>query len=337
MGSFNLGCGISNLSINEGDVVGLSIIVPSSNSRDESSKLLYFYTNDLYSIHLPPIYGEYDDYGGLDLIETSRTTELLEDTFKKPVADLIKAIGSDRSIFSPYSKISELYMDREALDALSDFKASSADKLAALGFVKRGQNARTKYVFDKYEISYPDGEREKFVVRERKTGAQLGRETSNFEVLLDSFSTLTGLTPGFGDRGKLARKLTTVSGMVFYRDVFEAMKSHMAKEYDNEQAVTMSETQFNGICNELESTRLYNSAKSDSSRKFGARSPEEWESFVKHLSVSDYLEMDMLHRVLTAVNRLVMPSFCGEQYGNDPASAELLKVSKKILKSRPVF
>lgn len=69
MGSWSVNCGISNIAITSGNKC---VLLPIKEARSEERK---------YQPATLPIFGEYDDYGGIENIEKNENTELIEKHF----------------------------------------------------------------------------------------------------------------------------------------------------------------------------------------------------------------------------------------------------------------
>lgn len=67
MGVYNLKCAITNKTIQHGDAVAVLLLIPKT-FRDDSIMIYY---NDAYDFATLPIFGRYDDYGGIEDIEPS--------------------------------------------------------------------------------------------------------------------------------------------------------------------------------------------------------------------------------------------------------------------------
>ena len=90
MGSFNVSCGISNMSLNPGDNAGLIPLLPSYMQGYPSEIVRIGATTNLvsnegvYHLFTPfclPIFGKYDDYGDLGDIQHDSNTKAIEDFF----------------------------------------------------------------------------------------------------------------------------------------------------------------------------------------------------------------------------------------------------------------
>jgi len=90
VGSYNAACSISNISIGAGDPVAY---IPLEKARyryhigDGNDMLIY--ARCFYAPVTLPIFGLYDDYGGVENIEINRNTEIIEEHFGIPIAEVI--------------------------------------------------------------------------------------------------------------------------------------------------------------------------------------------------------------------------------------------------------
>ncbi len=115
MGSFNAACSISNISISAGDLVAY---IPLENAKyryhigDGNDMLLH--TNCFYVPVTLPVFGIYDDYGGVDDIEENKNTKIIEEHFGMPIAKVI-----DRKRNGEVGTISSgMFIHRKIYDAI---------------------------------------------------------------------------------------------------------------------------------------------------------------------------------------------------------------------------
>lgn len=111
MGSWSVYCGVSNIAITAGDTVG---IIPLLKRTSESHG---------YSPYLPamlPIFGTYDDYGGIEDIKENANTKLIEEYFGVSIQE-----------FVVYLVDGHLTYDREEAREISDklLHSKEANKL----------------------------------------------------------------------------------------------------------------------------------------------------------------------------------------------------------------
>ena len=117
MGSFSVYCGISNITISSGQECVLLPI----------KKIEFQESSDFYQEYLPltlPIFGNYDDYGGIEDIIEDDNTRLIEQHFNCTIEEFCEYITGDRED-SPLCNNEELkgcsYMriDKKVYDFLS--------------------------------------------------------------------------------------------------------------------------------------------------------------------------------------------------------------------------
>ncbi|KKN06306.1 hypothetical protein LCGC14_1078610 [marine sediment metagenome] len=119
MGSFNVACSISNVSIGAGDPVAY---IPLEKARyryhigDGNDMLIY--THCFYAPVTLPIFGEYDDYGRVENIEKNRNTEIIEEFFGIPIDKVISikekgpAVGTISSGMFVHRKIYDIMVKK---------------------------------------------------------------------------------------------------------------------------------------------------------------------------------------------------------------------------------
>lgn len=122
MGSWSVYCGISNISITAGDKC---VLLPLKKNR-----------NGEYLPYLPftlPIFGEYDDYGGLENIEEDANTKLIEEHFGVPIHDFAQfftrgCIRDDEDDFPVQLKeveelkdVTFMFINRDVYDFMSGY------------------------------------------------------------------------------------------------------------------------------------------------------------------------------------------------------------------------
>ncbi len=126
MGSFNAACSISNISIGAGDPVAY---IPLENARyryhigDGNDMLLH--TNCFYVPVTLPIFGLYDDYGGVENIEKNRNTDIIEKYFGAHISEIIERNLPDTRIANTIT--SGMFIHRKIYDIMVK-KCSIADE-----------------------------------------------------------------------------------------------------------------------------------------------------------------------------------------------------------------
>lgn len=354
MGSFNVGCGISNLAIQQGDDVGFIILTKGTgNERNDPSVGVanFIYGNELFRPYLPPVFGMYGDYGIVEAIEPSKTTEILEAMFSLPVNDIIECITCRRGLYSE-GEIFERYF--VGSKKFTEFGVSHETALIALGFTKSPSGAREEvYNLGKFDIvvrpyekqpmlyvwSIWDAEKEETVL----VPEFISQSTTH---VLEEFSKVSGIFPGYKeeDYAKI-QTLKSLYGMYFLKDTFTGMKSHLEK---NDYFFPDEKDSLEKMWNEFRNARTL----------LKVEEPESYKLLLPHLSLGqyifrytgfpiasieelavygetyEYLEMPYLSSIMTTLNRMFMPSYCGTQDGDDDASAALNAITNKTLAAR---
>ncbi len=115
MGSWSVYCGISNISITAGN----------------QCVLLPLKKNDTYEGYLPylpatlPIFGKYNDYGGIECIEEDENTKLIEEHFGCKIQDFCNHFTDDDvdknsfTNFKEFKKWKYMFIDRSVYDFMS--------------------------------------------------------------------------------------------------------------------------------------------------------------------------------------------------------------------------
>lgn len=124
MGSYDVSCGITRLSIHCGDdCVLLPLISPRvlNQKKFKLERLGYskikptsmiLYTYDIWEPFCLPIRGKYNDYGSLEEIIKDKNTEIIENYFGIPIEDFV-AIITDvrRDVYDTYSALYPIFFD----------------------------------------------------------------------------------------------------------------------------------------------------------------------------------------------------------------------------------
>lgn len=360
MGSFNAGCGLSNLSVDPGDKVGFLLLLPSLSGRNPSAdcgKTLQVYTHDLFNPFLPPIFGTYDDYGSITNIQPSTTTALLESMFGLETEQILSLISSNDHFYSKYGGAANAYLTDPDTCLVDSFGVSEAEVLASVGFTVTGEGSYQfeEYTLLKIETDGPVDFGGKFYTWfVEKNGKQVKLRSGEDVILaqslymtVDNFASLTGAFPGVDKKHwsniSLLRKM---SGMFFLEEVFTGLKKavvdgpdeYLIREFDSFQNDFVVEKMLGEEIAEVGDTDLLpkNLLTSNSYLLRELSFPRDQ---VERLAAykddkDDFFNIFALIQIATAVNRLLQPSFNGEQFGNTDASLALNKLTGKILRQR---
>lgn len=354
MGSFDVACVISDLTIHPGDKTGFMMIenvFASYNNNSmppEGGTVHYDFEYDGYRPYLPPVFGKYDDYGYLVGIEESESSKFIEKLFRRPIETVIKCVGSDRNIYSPHGEIFECYFTGDK--AFSVYGADVTESLVALGFVhSKNDDGQNSYTFNDYELLSKDDKFDKYVIKAADSGRTLyeGNSMSNMEDTLSVFGYITHQFPGFDAEDYWAiQRLHRLSGTFFLKDIytkmstsrkvierfrvnrFERLKEDWLKfrEYLLDPANAEELMYISSLELKFDTVGYL--------RRDTAFRAEEFPLLVDFTDPTEFWRMIEIRNILTSVNKVLLPNHCGEQHGNDRASDYLAKVSRTFLKKR---
>jgi len=112
MGSYNVACSISNISIGPGTPI---VFIPLEGSKYGGKKAIedgnfsLIYSHCIYSPVTLPIFGEYNDYGGIENIERNANVETVEKFFGNKIENICDIESSPKQITSGMFVIREIY------------------------------------------------------------------------------------------------------------------------------------------------------------------------------------------------------------------------------------
>jgi len=136
MGSFNVACSISSLSIGCGDKVRFIPLRPTSRSGREKNHVVGVNTSLIYSdcYFTPlclPIIGTYNDYGSLDNIEENDNTKAIEKFFDMGIGDFIAEITDGCSSSEKLEYISGMFVLEDIYQKLVGFNSNEENSIAS--------------------------------------------------------------------------------------------------------------------------------------------------------------------------------------------------------------
>jgi hypothetical protein len=350
VGSFNVGCGISNISIEPGDKTGFVILNTGSGPERISpecgvSMLLNEY--DLYRPYLPPLFGEYNDYGSIESIKKSKTTEFMEHLFARDIETIINCLTDNTILYDAHGRIFDAYFKGDK--TFDKFGATHGESFLPLGFSKaKGKRGEEVFSLKGFEIvitKHPEYELLfNYSIRNAKTGEVLIQPfVSQFPgQALDAFGRASGIYPGYDkkDYSRIVR-LRDSHGMFFSEDVFRAMTEHLSTDWfygdmPAKWAKLWKEfielpKKFGGILDNKDRQYTQVGRFVDTNTSFPA---EDTHLLGFYGSDLGYLQLVDLMNVMRVTNRLFTPSFCGSQDGNTKASLALSEATTQILTER---
>lgn len=359
MGSFNVGCGLTNLSINEGEKVGFALLLPNKGYKtpQDGGKKMFIYATDDYKPFLPPVFGEYNDYGTITNIQPSTTTKLIEKIFDKPVEDVLNCVGSTRGLYSDYNDVFKLYYNGPKLEnAYSEPDLTIDEVLLSLGFTKTENDNVVAYAYEGYSLlktTEPATERwaaiERWSVRRdsdpKGRTPDISLHSRDVETLLSAFSHAARVYPGFDKKHwEAVDILHSASGMYFLSEPFIKMAAFIGKDSFTKTSRQYGKKHWDELMEEI-SIPLKEGEFGRWSMKYSAgidfvqnliSLPPQYkdEVIVYKDDEEDFFNVRDLIEIATSTNRLIMPSYSGEQHGNTEASLAITEITNDILIDR---
>lgn len=139
MGCFSVSCGVTRLSIREGDKC---VLIPITTDKiyerelgqwgslsskripytEHATTHLFCYNTELWHPCLLPIHGEYNDYGSIEDIVEDDNTRALEEYFGMPIADIVALITDGRNdVYEKYSFFYDKYFGPKDMLEAKDY------------------------------------------------------------------------------------------------------------------------------------------------------------------------------------------------------------------------
>lgn len=356
MGSFNVGCGISNLSINEGDKMGFVILKKSSPLVRSDVTMGHRSNLDYFMPVLPPIYGMYGDYGRMEDIERSVTVEIIEDKFGMPVDDFMDCLSCTRNIYDDYGVINKQFFKGDR--SWTGWGVDPATSFAKLGFAKQDDvDGFEVFSMGGFEVrqrfEFFDGNLEHkmyyWTVVNSETGELVVPEIpgQNPDYLMDAFAKKTGLHPGFDEADiERIKELSSFYGMFFLKNVYEDMLAFMEAN-DEEYGLSNYKSMWDGLRKVmLASDDVLQDEKNVPeymgyiNRMFRAVDnltafPLEYrDQFKRYGDGYEFTHIFTLPKVMSSLNRMLMPSLNADQFGDDNAAMRATEITQAFLKKR---
>ena len=368
MGSFNVACSISNLSISSGTKVAFLPLIPQKylkyppGMKLPGSHLIYpyCYMNPLCL----PLFGEYDEYGSIKNIEHNENTAAIEKFLGISIEQFIECCTSERTVSDHYCGIFRVLVPKNIQKAHINYRHHFGDSyLRELGFKRLNIPGGAYYDFGHKDFPYllrliGDYNWEKtYDLTPRLKGIGFEIINSNGEVIvkktsynpkrdiLDVYYELTGYWIHIPkDKQELCKLLANTGGMFIHRKVYDRFKEGLKNPWRSGKSIK----------EELETTRQlfreYNTLEDEDYRKFFHHPLQmavkgigkyfrDWEYFdviyteaiekgALDQEIEDYLKF---YEFMYSTNRFFFPAMNGEQYGNRTAEKILLETSLEIV------
>lgn len=349
MESFNVTCGISDLSINPGDEVGFAILNKTTgttdpNDRPRHGQSYHTYATDLFAPFLPSVYGKYDENGRIVEIQESLTTEVLEKLFRRPAEVVLNCICS-QSVYDYFGDIFANYFVPEQTWERTDLVSN--DILLAHGFTKDEQ-VSGRYLFGDYALDIEeksDGSPKSdglWYIWNNLESEVIGHgDMGQFiDEIMDAFSQATGQFPGFDSNDyDVIKTLSELSVMFFLKEAYDGMKSHTMKNSFNKMNFinlefmwdkmmkTINEGQEDGFSPEQSSVIVASMKRILGETSFPSNKVSALKVYEHNYDVFD---MSILTAVMASVNKIFLPTDSDFYKAKNDALYVLDKVARKI-------
>jgi len=240
MGSFNVACSASNLSISSGTKIAFIILEPSRGYKIKDGKIpslsMFTYNDDLYTPVSLPIFGEYDDYGSITDIVRDGNVEAIESYFGIDIYDVINLLTDGRDLLDHCSASLSIYK----LDA---FRSSAEEKITLENIEKIGFKEDNGIFYKDgtdIKFSYHQDEKNDRYFRFVVTNNELSKEymdSSLFDLQKKIFNDFSYIISLDSDKQNFVSKLkmfSKFSGMFVNKEIYDtfATRSFDGKKSD---------------------------------------------------------------------------------------------------------
>jgi len=337
VGSFDVSCGLSNLSIESGDRAGLLLLNDVRGEYEYNDKLIHgeatiVYHNAHYRPFFGAIYGKYDDYGSLEDIEENVTTKVLEGIFGIPILSIVNIVTAPH--YGLYNDSSPLPEAFGLPERIFSYGKTDGQSLIELGFTEVVKDK--EYEFEGHRLI--GGDRKWKIVR--ADGAKKKLSVNYTHEAVELFGDFTGAYPGYDK--SLYEKLRTIrklNGMFFHPSVFEAVKAVPRGSF--EQTFV---DRFLEKWNEYMDTYRTPIADDDfvammkQNNEFVSRNmsvPPEFRShFAAYIDSDEIIDLYYLDIAFSTTNRMYAPTLYAGQAVEDEGHRALIAASLALLDER---
>lgn len=241
MGSFDVACSISNLTIHPGDKALFLPLLPNIGYRGTGKHVIekgsmLIYPNCLFNPFSLHIEGVYDDYGRISKIKRDATVSSIEDYFGIDIEKFMGCVSCSREWSCYMSEINEAYGLKPVSKLLSDYGTKFDDKfMKTLGFTKQKTGEHVFKLPSLLEYSViikdriaktPDYMEAGFIIKNDKGDIlfDCGESHREKDEFLRQFQEVTGyylgIAPENHDRVTLLRRM---SGMFILKEIYDGL------------------------------------------------------------------------------------------------------------------
>jgi hypothetical protein len=340
MGSFNVACSASNLSINRGDkIVFIPLIINKFISSLENILTTKFmFNDDLYQPFLLPIKGTYDDYGRLENIKKDINTEFISSLYGYTIEVIIKGICDGDKLIKKegYLELPKLAGMFVLENIYNDFCSASVSEYPDKTFYYNDINyiknmnvnsvilEKLGFVFVKKEQFLKTYSKKDNVVFLSNYGISINESKNNIYEISKFISSWNKTT---GDNLNLD---------IFKN--FDYIKENILQKIKEEEIEITSIEKKNKIEKDIYKRILKERVKEILENNLYC---SKWSNFEKYLEIyienkneellNLLIEMRKFQEMMVCGNILYKPSFNGLQFGSNAASKFILKSIRKHL------
>jgi hypothetical protein len=277
MGSSNRACSVSSLSLGGGTPVAFFLLHPHKQYGEKTGEdpIVYptshfFYVNCLFDPLCLPIFGEYDDYGGVENIEEDTNSKAIEEFFGLPLADIITCVVGGESAGNTYSAAYRPEGEHQALFGWNVGRHEfNAEWLKKLGFVESPHPRLEAFAAKTDKKYFQFGDLPYWVevtthhiefagIQKDNLGELITRDEPAFAIwdealtevgngnrsnLLEEFVEVFRRITGYNinvpvEYQEKATLLANLSGMFVHRNIYNALVNSPAERYGKDPAVS---------------------------------------------------------------------------------------------------
>jgi hypothetical protein len=264
MGSFNVSCSMSSISIGCGTKVAFIPLLPSEmgitigrkyNKYNLSPGVVFlppsanWVSNEgAFQFYKPfslPIFGEYNDYGGIENVEDNITAKVIKEYFGITIEEFVDCIGNSRGDYDYFSPIFGSYFEKDK-KLLSDYSTHFNEEwLIKMGFTKL-ENGFFQFKLQPFLVSIFEVKEDEKKHRQAGFGYQIMSSSNNKildknadtydnrEKFLESYLRLSGYHLGYKEEAQEKIKLLSqMSGMFIHYDIYDFMAHNSFSEYSS--------------------------------------------------------------------------------------------------------
>lgn len=328
MGCFNIACGVSGATIDEGDRMG--VLLMKKNTVDENNIFSdvsqadqYLMPSNVYTPVAPPLYGEYDDYGGLSEVESSPVVRYVEGNYGMPV-DLFFECLRVQSPFLLSGEGLDFFYGSDC-DSAQYVLANSGENLSGVDFVRLGwewSGEKSEWVFEDtrcrrfFAVDVPDGSG----IMELRIWTEGRRDSADVKMFfartlkdfVERFSSVSGSWLGMdSDRSHSFEMTRGITWMPFIPEAFQKLRGVVEAESMFDHYMSGFDDMVNALPAKLKSVKFDFEVIPFANNfwlqdKIGQMSAEAYRSVLSF--PAEWRVLVCFFHVMRSVNRIYLPT-----------------------------